>query len=398
MKIDTMNIMTNNMNTNNSFKSENTKSSNGFMKIFNESSNEGILNKRLLDDNESEDYEKILMKLIEMMIKNNNEINNIEDLVDKLKNHEGLLSKTSENVVNEIISDISIDEYFPVNDVKIQGIINISESSKNKNGFEEIIILLDELKYRMSFKDNKDKFKNDFMINNYLKNLSIENGTDKTFEEDFIKIDTEISKALNNYCKENICLKVEDKIKNSNDKEISILQEIAKDDNNNFIINENKYRTVGGLDISSRKTNAPTEVKSSNFSQDMIESINYLKKNNLQELKVKLNPKELGEISIKLIKSEKETKLSILVAKDEVYSLVNKNLQDISKHLESLDIKVSEISVDVKSDNQNSFSDNLNKDFKEQKEKRKNNHKEDIEKIEIENISLANEDNINLLA
>lgn len=181
---------------------------------------------------------------------------------------------------------------------------------------------------------------------------------------------------------------------NENETDIDILKSIINENNsilvsnkNNLIINDNKvYDNV-------------TVIRKDFIFEDLIKTINYMKNNDLQTIKVKLTPKDLGEIDIEFIKNTKDSKLSITISNRETFDLVNKNIAELNKHISTLDIEVKEVAVELKTDNQNSFADNLNHQSKKNKSKEKFNI-EIVDKEESENINdrIYINENINLLA
>lgn len=397
MKLDMINIMQSNININNSSKNENIKVPNEFIDTLNQTSNINLITNNLLENEEDQNLEELMMKLIEMMIKTNIENIDINNLEKEIENNIEQILNSNKIKANGILNEFDIDEYFHGNKADTQEVINILNSIKKENGIEEINSLLEKLNGGLAVNEDGNTNKNityEKLINNLGRNAQI----GLLESENIVGINNNKLTEVDSHIKDNNLIGANEKMYYNNDKDISILKEIAKDDSSKFVINENKFSVNGNLNLSTNEVNSLVEVRTTHFSQDVMESINYLKNNNLQELKVNLNPKELGEITIRLVKSDKETKLSVVVAKDEVYSLVNKNLQEIAKHLENLDIKVNEISVDIKNDNQSAFSDDSNHQFKENQGQKRNNYKNEVEKIEGENAKLTNEDNVNLLA
>ena len=83
---------------------------------------------------------------------------------------------------------------------------------------------------------------------------------------------------------------MKDNIKvNDSKNEINFLNNIAMTNNN------------ANLEVKTENLE-PQVVRSEYIANDIVESINYLKVNNLEEIKVKMNPKDLGELHIKIIK------------------------------------------------------------------------------------------------
>lgn len=143
----------------------------------------------------------------------------------------------------------------------------------------------------------------------------------------------------------------------------------------------------------------PYVVRSEYIANDIVESINYLKVNNLEEIKVKMNPKDLGELHIKIIKENNVEKVFITLHNSESFKLVKDNVAEIKNHLNNLDINVNEVNVEMKSENRDDFSQNLNQQFN----KGNNKQQRRAVKFEIENESsiendlLKTDSNINRL-
>ena len=195
------------------------------------------------------------------------------------------------------------------------------------------------------------------------------------------------------------------------DKDLSTLESILDiKDGNDFMFQNNN---LNSLSTKASGNNGLKEVPINNIRQefigeDIVKTVRYLKSNGIEEIKIKISPRELGDMTIKLIKNAEETKVSITVSKEDVFDMVNKNIGDITKHLSDLNIKVKEIAVDIKNDNQKFFSENLNQEFnkkeqefnkrnQENKKKRNKYQQVGIENIEDINQKESLEENINIL-
>ena len=163
-------------------------------------------------------------------------------------------------------------------------------------------------------------------------------------------------------------------------KEIQIKKGGAETNINNT---DNELNIVNNILIT--KNNNVTEVKeeivhqqvirSEYISEDFVQTIKYLKVNNKEEINVKMNPKDLGELNIKILKSNNEEKIVITLDNEETFNLVKENVYEIKNHLNSLDINIKTVVVEMKVGNQNDFSQNLNQQFnKNNKEEKKTRH------------------------
>ncbi|HEY8889999.1 MAG TPA: flagellar hook-length control protein FliK [Clostridium sp.] len=91
-------------------------------------------------------------------------------------------------------------------------------------------------------------------------------------------------------------------------------------------------------------------INKNNFEVDVIKSIKFMDLNNIKNLTVKMNPKELGEITIKLTMESGIMKASILAQNKETYNLLNQNIQDVQDRLKNMDIKIQNLDINVYED------------------------------------------------
>lgn len=180
---------------------------------------------------------------------------------------------------------------------------------------------------------------------------------------------------------EKILTKEQSKLGNE-DIETNILKRLAFAENEFSISSQNK---------------TPQTIKINNLETDIVQAIKYLHSNSTEELNLKMSPKELGDMTIKIIKNDKESKILITLSKEDVFDLLSKNIKEVENHLSSLDLKVKEVSVEIRSENQNDFTQSFKRNSnQEEKKQRSYEHTEDIN----EHLGIANveESNINILA
>lgn len=190
----------------------------------------------------------------------------------------------------------------------------------------------------------------------------------------------------------------------SND--IEYLENIVSADDNSYInsfVGINEFNTVYRNSTSNDIPQPVTEIRQEFITEDIIKSVRYMKNSDLEELNVKLNPRNLGEISIKLSKNKEHSNLLITVDDNNILDLVNKNIEDIKKHLNDTDINIKDIVINVKSENENLFSDNLNKEFNQDRRfnqnnsnKNKKNNNQIIEELHNSEHN-KDDDNLNIL-
>ena len=126
--------------------------------------------------------------------------------------------------------------------------------------------------------------------------------------------------------------------------------------------------------------------------------VKYMIKNSMEELNVKIYPKELGEITIKLISEVGVMKAEIKAASKETYNLLNSSLNEIKKTLENQNIRIQDVNIGIYNEDTTFFSGNKNsRNFNETQEVR--NIKANINLDDEDFISeIINEGNVNFLA
>lgn len=240
----------------------------------------------------------------------------------------------------------------------VDNLIAFVESSSNKDNIQNKI---DFIKKTFDFNEVKSKLTDLVESNFNLQNSKDEFSNNVEKSLDFA---SELE-AISNFK----VLSMKDNIKvNDSKNEINFLNNIAMTNNN------------ANLEVKTENLE-PHVVRSEYIANDIVESINYLKVNNLEEIKVKMNPKDLGELHIKIIKENNVEKVFITLHNSESFKLVKDNVAEIKNHLNNLDINVNEVNVEMKSENRDDFSQNLNQQFN----KGNNKQQRRAVKFEIEN-------------
>lgn len=356
------------------------------------------------DNTEEIDYDLIqqLMSLLQQIgqIDDSGKLNlldkdtdiKLDTLVDFVKNQNmnQLQTKDIDNLIESLVKSGEMKLTSPENlneEVlnKIKEILNSKSSNKD---------ILDNVKSNNNILDSLNE---ESKVQDTNKNLDVNfNTINKKQEQDsYDQLD-----IITLNTKPNMIKATES---DNSDKDLNTLEDILGEKNNNQIIFSPGVNTTSGTNESTEVMNNPPvkEIRQEFIGDDVVKTVRYLKANGLEEINIKISPRELGEMTIKLIKHAEETKVAITISKDDVFDLVNKNVGDIVKHLNDLNIKVKEVSVDIKNDNQKFFSDNLNQEFdrkNDQNQKRRNkNLNNRIEDIEDSIESKLDEDNLNIL-
>jgi flagellar hook-length control protein FliK len=128
----------------------------------------------------------------------------------------------------------------------------------------------------------------------------------------------------------------------------------------------NQFESVKTTDTSKVQIENLTIDKNS-VTVDVIKSIKFMEVNNMKNLTVKMDPKELGEITIKLTVESGILKAVISAQNKDTYNLLNQNIQDITDRLKNMDIKIQSLDINIYED-----STFFNKEFN----KKNNNQKQ----------------------
>ncbi|MFL8710601.1 flagellar hook-length control protein FliK [Clostridioides sp. GD02377] len=282
---------------------------------------------------EENTYEKDYSKINEIL----------QQLISLLKNND-----KKDKDINSILNDI---EKLNVSDELKQ------ELKLNKNMLNKIVNQNVELN-----KDNTNK--SDDVQNLDIMKLRelLDNNTNGDFEV-ISKTTEEDTKSVDLY---NFNSNRMDKL-NSNkqrDESSDILEKLAgangnKSGNFSQVINKS-------MDINKTKNdNVNLKHIESNVMDDSIKAIKHMKTNDIQELTIKLRPKELGDMNIQLLKDSESMKAVVTVFNKDVFDSINKNITDLKQHLELTNVNIKDVSVQMHSDNRNT-SDTFDKAFEQQ--------------------------------
>lgn len=307
-------------------------------------------------------------------------VNDVKEVIEFLGNNSYLdLIKSKDLLLNiirklrEKVSDYSSNDKV----IKDEIITNYSVNNKVISNLEDLELIFN--KNIFSEKINiKSEVNNELNILNKIaftsKDIDISTNNSKSANKELNALFNENLNGIKTKIMEDMGVnKVDIEVENSFPKDIT--QDLKIEDidsvvnfniNNKVIMNDNN-KIINDIQTS--------DIRSTYVVEDIVQVVEYLNNNNIEELSVKMNPKDLGEINIKLIKTKSEEKCIITLSKEESFNLLKENINEIKTHLSSLEINVKEISVEIRSDNQNDFSDNLNHHFNKNntKEEKRNN-------------------------
>ena len=330
--------------------------------------------------------------------------NLIYTLYEKFNIAEKIDSLTDlENIKSSLNSKLNLNEVENTKNI-LDAIENLHTSSEsnyslelNNNDMKEII---NNINYLINEGRNNSNKINESLnslidkIKNQIKDL------DKSSQEDSMYENLDTVGILNQS-------KIDEyKSSKGTSNDLEYLENIVSADDNSYInsfVGINEFNTVYRNSTSNDIPQPVTEIRQEFITEDIIKSVKDMKNSDLEELNVKLNPRNLGEISIKLSKNKEHSNLLITVDDNNILDLVNKNIEDIKKHLNDTDINIKDIVINVKSENENLFSDNLNKEFNQDRRfnqnnsnKNKKNNNQIIEELHNSEHN-KDDDNLNIL-
>lgn len=306
------------------------------------------------------DVKKLTNNILEDINLNLSDTNTIDDYKNELSNK---IISLLESLPNESIKSI----YSNIKDkdkLKILSTLLLQKVSNEDNSIEK------------STSDSRIAVNDDFVDNNFT-SLYKDITKEKNFND-------------NNSLKQN-------SLDENNDEDIILSKIIDSDNKGSFSKVLTYYDKFNKNSVETIKE--PVTVNRQTLDLDIIKNVKFMMKNSVQELKVKVYPKELGEMTIKILSEEGIMRAEIKATSKETYNLLNSNLNDIKKNLVDQNIKIQEVNIGIYNEDTTFFSgkENSSDNFRNQKSNENSNNSIFIEDEEVKE-DLLNESNVNLLA
>lgn len=176
-------------------------------------------------------------------------------------------------------------------------------------------------------------------------------------------------------------------------KESSFLESLVNDDANsediqldkiNFHINKMQNLDKIENNISKNNISNNSNITKENFEFDIVKSIKLMNLNNMKELTLKVVPRELGEVIIRVSMDNGVLKANITSNTKEGYELLQSNSKIILEKLQSESIRVQEFSVDIYDQNSTTSNEHNFKDRQEEYRDGSNKNTKSINGITLE--------------
>lgn len=329
--------------------------------------NKEISSKETSEENEDSDLNySYLCYLLENIQSINNDssnnsviefnVNEIKDFNDFIQTTE-LIKLTDQEKLNKLFdaikSSLSNEELKKLTE-QLDNIVGQGNDNKNSRGLIDLIgDKYDDSEIKKILELSLEKFNESTEDNNF--------GADSKEEDIFSELINFKKQTISmDKTSENESISVLERIANVNSKSKTLNGDLSLDveskHNLNFSHNDDiEVRSISGEKITSY-------ISSTNTQQDVIRAFKYIKFNGLEQMTIRLKPDELGEMNIKLSKQDGEMIGIITVTNKSVYELVNKSAVDLKQHLESLNINIKELNVNVSDQGSQQF-DLSKKDF-----------------------------------
>ena len=333
------------------------------------------------------------------LINNNN--SNVLENINLLKNNTVFESENI-NIFENVIEEVSLNnsENIDLNEETLSNIINlpIKEIVKTLNLEEDKVVTTDNIDKILTVLCDKDgnEIKKDKFIE-VVDSSKGESKKDTSQGVEMLKMVFNIDKSNGEQKgEEDILAKLMTMDEDINKVEDYIVEDYIVEDTPIFIEVLNSKNDVASSLISEVK---PVAVSRETVATDVVSNVKYMVKNQVEQLTVKIYPKELGEITIKIISEDGIMKADIKSTSKETYTLLNSNMEEIKKHLSNESLIIKEVNIGLYEDTtyysgqgfSNEFNDERNKEnyFVEDNDSI-NIHKEENEEIseEISNVNL----------
>lgn len=334
------------------------------------------------------------------LINNNN--SNVLENINLLKNNTVFESENInifENVNSNVIEEISLNSAENINiDLNQETLSNttnlpLEEIVKTLNLEEDKVVTKDNIDKLLTVLCDKDG--NEIKKDKFIEVVDSSKGESKKDTSQGV----EMLKMVFNIDKSNGEQKGEEDILAklmTMDEDTNKVKDYIVEDTPIFTEVLNSKNDVASNIISEVK---PVAVSRETVATDVVSNVKYMVKNQVDQLTVKIYPKELGEITIKIISEDGIMKADIKSTSKETYTLLNSNMEEIKKHLSNESLIIKEVNIGLYEDTtyysgqgfSNEFNDERNKEnyFVEDNDSI-NIHKEENEEIseEISNVNL----------
>ncbi|NFS27771.1 flagellar hook-length control protein FliK [Clostridium botulinum] len=394
-----------NSESSNNDKNHTTKSKDdtSFKDVLNEKSSTKIETKKDDSKNIKDKVEVTDENVNDKDVSVEDKINEIEEKIDNASKDEII------EMLNSIFNMLSSvkDENIDIKDLNsdiLNSIINNSgkENSNLSKLLENLLTASESPLTNLLNSDNKDllnkllsklgnKLDEDTDVSNKVKDLmsqissSLENKENKTsnFNTAFKNFEQNANSQMNN---QNI---EEEKVPTSTSDEDDFLNKLLNNNKDDSVLNKINLLSSRN-EINSNNVAASTEsvtINKATMGDDLIKNVKLMITNSMKELTVKINPKDLGQVTISLIQENGIMKANIKANSKETFELLSQNLVEMKKAIGEQNIKVADVNVELYQEDTTFFKDEgFGRGLAKENQKQNSNNGEasEIDSIELE--------------
>ncbi|MCM1992651.1 flagellar hook-length control protein FliK [Oceanirhabdus seepicola] len=258
----------------------------------------------------------------------------IAELIKQLKSNETTETEMSPELKNQlqILNDIQN---------KMSDFLAQSDKEMLKNDISELLKKMDMIftgeKFSLVTESNQTNIQPNIEANNQANNQKLE------------AIISEINAKLNGEAEETVSKVMEKSdidfklTPDEEDKDLDVLKSLAGNEKKPIIQN-NFYHKLASIK-NAEPVNQP--IRANYLEQDIVKNVKFMTVNDMKELTLKIVPKELGEISIKLIMDSGVMKAKISAVNKDTYNLIQNNSANIMEKLNENNIKIQNVEVSI---------------------------------------------------
>lgn len=363
------------------YKNDTSKSFSKIERSKNEEFKEVLSSKSNSKDDDSQRINDINNKA------NIDDMSKVDELKEKLKELEEKSDKAdSEDKVEDILTQLlnllnkleAKKDALKLNrEINSENLKNIIEGIKENKSSDDLNSIMEKLMALMKKDSVKEALDADSLkaIKNLLSNLNSKLADNSEIKGSIKNLMSEISNTLDDKQNGKV-LTLEDMLSNkySQDNKESSLgdgksnKEASKEEKFlNSLLGDDKDSSMNKINLfasrsqviqnQSGDTIRGLTINKATFANDLIKDVKFMSTNAMKELTVKVNPGDIGEITIKLIQEDGVMKANLKANSKEATALLAQNLADIKKQLNEQNIKIADINIEIYRDDTTFFSE-----------------------------------------
>lgn len=142
----------------------------------------------------------------------------------------------------------------------------------------------------------------------------------------------------------------------SSSKEDDFLNKLIGKDEDSSTAKINMFATRQAVQTQSTQSTNNLSINKITFAEDLIKDVKFMATNSIKELTVKVNPGNLGQITIRLIQEDGIMKASLKANSKETAALLAQNVEQIKNQLSEQNVKIAEVNIELYQDDTTFFS------------------------------------------